>query len=286
MIGAGAADGAVTVRAALRAGAARLAAAGVDAPVRDARRLMAAALGAGPEAVIAAGPGPLAPAAAARFDDFIAARAARQPVAQILGRREFYGRTFRVTRDVLDPRPETETLIDLALSEPFGSVLDLGTGSGCLLVTLLAERPRAAGTGTDLSEAALAVARANAAAHGVAERARFLRADWVAGVTGRFDLIVANPPYIAAAEMSALAPEVRDWEPALALTDGADGLSAFRAIAAGARAHLVPGGRLIVETGAAQGRAVAAILAAAGLVAVTRHADLGGRQRAVSARAA
>ncbi len=275
-----------TVAEALRAAVPRLRAAGVEDPARDARWLLAGALGVGPERLAVAGPDPLPPAAAGRFEDFLAARSARQPVAQILGRRAFFTRSFRVTSDVVDPRPETELLVELALAEPFGSVLDLGTGSGCLLVTLLAERPDATGTGTDLSEAALAVARGNAEAVGVAGRAAFLRADWFAGIRGRFDLIVSNPPYIAAAELAALAPEVRDWEPRAALTDGADGLSAFRAIAAGAAGHLAPGGRLIVETGAGQGPAVAAIFRGAGLAAVRCHPDLGGRQRAVSARRA
>lgn len=269
---------------ALKAAAARLDAAGVEGARGDARRLLAHALGIAPDALAGHLEGPLAAPAEAAFAAAVAARAARQPLAQITGRREFWGRAFRVTRDVLDPRADTETLVALALAEPFDTVLDLGTGTGCLLVTLLAERPSARGVGTDISDAALAVAAGNSRAHGVADRARLVRADWFAGLEGRFDLIVSNPPYIAAAELADLGPEVRDWEPRLALTDGADGLSAYRAIAAGAPAHLAPGGRLIVETGAAQGAAVAAILARAGFAAIARHDDLEGRQRAVSAR--
>jgi release factor glutamine methyltransferase len=269
---------------AVRAATARLAAAGVEGAARDARWLLADALGLAPDRLAARLDEPLAPEAAARFEAAVAARARRQPVAQITGRRAFWGRDFAVTPDVLDPRADTETLVALALAEPFGSVLDLGTGSGCLLVTLLAERPGATGTGSDLSEAALAVARANAARHGVADRAAFLHADWFAGIDGRFDLIVANPPYIAADEIADLEPEVRAWEPRSALTDGGDGLAAFRAIAAGTAAHLAPGGRLIVETGAGQGAAVAALLDAAGLESVACHADLEGRHRAVTAR--
>jgi release factor glutamine methyltransferase len=204
-------------------------------------------------------------------------------VAQITGERLFRGRAFRVTRDTLDPRPETETLVDHALQSPFASVLDLGTGTGCILITLLAERPGVRGLGVDLSPAALEVARANAQRHGVA--ADFALSDWFGAVTGRFGLIVANPPYIAAAEMAGLAPEVRDWEPRLALCPGDDGLAAYRAILGGTAAHLAAGGRLVVETGAEQGRAVAALFAAAGLADVRVLPDLDGRDRVVSGRA-
>jgi release factor glutamine methyltransferase len=276
----------MTVAEALAAAAARLEAAGVEGAARDARWLLAHTLGVDPGAVAGRLSDPLTPAVLAAFEAGVAARERRQPVAQITGQREFWGRIFRVTRDVLDPRPETETLVALALAEPFGSVLDLGTGTGCLLLTLLAERPAASGTGTDVSEAALGVARANAEALGLAARARLLPADWFAGVEGRFDLIVSNPPYVAADEMAGLAPEVRDWEPRGALTDGGDGLTAYRAIAAGAGAHLAGGGRLIVEIGASQGPAVAAIFSAAGLASVEVHPDLEGRDRVVSARKA
>ncbi len=266
---------------ALREATLRLQAAGVEGAGRDARRLLAHALGVAPDVLA----GRLSDPVPAGFDALVARRAAREPVSHITGRRAFHGRDFRVTPEVLDPRPETEALVDLALARPFARVLDLGTGSGCILVTLLAERPGATGVGTDISPAALLVAGANAAAHGVADRLVLPLSDWFADIGGRFDLIVSNPPYIAAAEMAGLAPEVRDFEPALALTDGGDGLSAYRAIAAGARDHLVPGGRLLVEIGAAQGAAVAAIFEAAGLERVRRHPDLDGRDRVVFAEA-
>lgn len=272
------------LRSALAEAAARLAAAGVELPARDARLLMAHALGVAPDRLALAEA--LPEAAAARFAALVEARAARRPLSQLTGRRAFWRHDFRVTPDVLDPRPETETLVAAALAEPFDRVLDLGTGSGAILLSLLAERPAATGTGTDLSPAALAVAAANAADLGLAARAVFRLSDWFAGVTGTFDLIVSNPPYIAEAEMAGLAPEVRDHEPHLALTPGGDGLAAFRAIAAGAPAHLAPGGRLIVECGPAQGAAVAAILAAAGLRDPCVLPDLDGRDRVVTARAA
>lgn len=269
--------------AAYRAAVARLAAAGVADAARDARLLLAHAMGIAPDRLMLALHDPLPPEAAQRFEAALAARAARQPVSQITGQRQFWGRSFRVTPDVLDPRPETETLIAAALEAPFARVLDLGTGSGAILLTLLAERPGAQGLAVDLSPAALAVAQGNAAALGLADRASFHLSDWFAAVDGRFDLIVSNPPYIAQDEMGDLSPEVRDWEPHLALTPGGDGLAAYRAIAAGALAHLVPGGRLLVEIGPRQGQAVAALFAGAGLQAPRILPDFDGRDRVVAA---
>lgn len=221
-------------------------------------------------------------AALLRYRDTVAARAARQPVSQILGRRAFWKHDFRVTPDTLDPRPETELLVELALAEAFATVLDLGTGTGAILISLLADRPAATGIGTDLSSAALKVARANAQRIGVT--ARFLASDWFANVTGQFDLIVSNPPYIALAEMASLSPEVRDWEPRMALTDEADGLAAYRAICAAAPAHLLPGGRLMVEIGASQSGAVSALMTEAGLSDIAVLRDLDGRDRVVRGR--
>lgn len=269
---------------ALRAAVPRLAAAGIDEAARDARRLLAHAMAIDPARLTLHLPDPLPPEAAARFEAALAARLARQPVGQIVGERLFWGRRFRVTRDTLDPRPETEGLIEAALAEPFATVLDLGTGTGCIAVTLLAERPAAHGIATDLSPAALAVAAENAAALGVASRLELRLSDWFAAVPERVDLILSNPPYIAADEMAALAPEVRLWEPHLALSPGGDGLDAYRAIARGAPAHLRPGGRLLLEIGAAQGRAVAGLVEAAGLARVSVLPDLDGRDRLVSAR--
>jgi len=272
----------VTGAEALRQGAARLAQAGVPGAAEDARLLLAHALDLPRHQLTGVLAAPLPPEALRRFDAALAARAARQPVSQILGRRAFWKHEFRVTRDTLDPRPETETLVEAALAEPFASVLDLGTGTGAILISLLAERPGTRGLGTEISPAALAVARENAKVMGVC--ADFLESDWFASVTGQFDLIVSNPPYIALAEMAQLTPEVREWEPQQALTDGADGLSAYRAIAAGAPAHLAPGGRLMVEIGPTQGAAVAALMRAAGLAEPRILPDLDGRDRVVAAR--
>lgn len=259
----------------------RLSAAGIEGAARDADRILAAVLGIEPGRLRVTDDRDLTADELARLGDGIAARAARQPVAQIVGFRDFYAHRFRVTRDTLDPRPETEVLVRAALDLPWHSVLDLGTGTGVILLSLLAARQGATGLGTDISGAALDVARGNAQVIGVA--ADFVQADWYDGVAGRFDLIVSNPPYIALSEMADLSCDVRDWEPRGALTDGADGLTAYRAIAAGARDRLAPGGHLLVEIGPAQGAAVSAILAAAG--AGTRViADLDGRDRVVCAR--
>ncbi|WP_028028672.1 peptide chain release factor N(5)-glutamine methyltransferase [Gemmobacter nectariphilus] len=271
---------------ALRAAADQLDAAGVPDAMRDARLLLAHALGIGSDRLTLHLRDAPQAEQLARFQALVAARAARAPLSHLTGQRLFWGRPFRVTPDVLDPRPETETLVALALAEPFARVLDLGTGSGAILLSLLADRPTATGTGADVSPAALAVARGNAQALGVAARADFVLSDWCAQISGAYDLIVSNPPYIALSEMAALSPEVREHEPHLALTDGGDGLAAYRAIAAQAPAHLAPGGRLLVEIGASQGQAVAAILASAGFTDVTIHPDLDGRDRVVAARAA
>lgn len=271
---------------ALREAVARLVAAGVPDAPRDARLLLAHALGIAPDRLTLHLSEPVAPSAATRFAELVAARANRAPLSHLTGQRLFWGRSFRVTPAVLDPRPETETLVALALAEPFARVLDLGTGSGCILLSLLADRPAATGLGVDLSADALAVAQGNAARVGVQDRAAFAVSDWCAAVTGRFDLIVSNPPYIAAAEMPHLSPEVLGHEPHLALTDGADGLTAYRAIAAQAPAHLAPGGRLMVEIGPTQGPAVATLLVGAGLKDACIHPDMDGRDRVVAARAA
>lgn len=266
---------------ALRTAIATLRAADIaDAP-RDARLLLAHATGIPPDRLTLHLPDPVPPGALTRFQAAVAARASRQPLAQITGQRLFWGRRFRVTPDVLDPRPETELLVQTALQTRFARMLDLGTGSGCILLSCLAEMPLAQGLGTDLSPAALAVARSNAQALSLADRAQFLRSDWFGAVSGFFDLIVSNPPYIAAQEMAGLSPEVRDHEPHLALTPGGDGLDAYRAIAGGASAHLLPGGRLMLEIGPTQRAAVTALLTAAGLPCAQTLTDLDGRDRVV-----
>jgi release factor glutamine methyltransferase len=271
----------MTASEALAHGTKRLRAAGVPGPARDARRLLAHALGIVPDRLTLYLPEPVPEVAAGRFEAALDARCRRQPVAQIVGHRAFYGRRFKVTGDVLDPRPETETLVAAVLDRPAGRILDIGTGSGCILATLLAEWPGAQGVGTDTSAAALCVAQANARALGCGARARFVCTDWATGVEGPFDLIVSNPPYIAAGALAGLSPEVRHWEPRDALSGGADGLAAYRALLPQAAARLGEGGRVAVETGAGQAAAVAAIGQAAGLPASRTLDDLDGRGRVV-----
>ena len=262
----------------------RLTDAGVPDAARDARRLLAHAMRLPPERMTLHLADAMTAGDIARFEAAIAARANRQPVSQIIGHRAFFGRSFRITQDVLDPRPETETLVLAALSFDFSKVLDLGTGSGCILLSLLAERADATGLGTDLSEPALAVAQGNAHRLGLERRSVFRTGNWFGAVAGQgpFDLIVSNPPYIAEGEMALLSPEVQHWEPHLALTPGGDGLDAYRVLAKGARDHLVPGGRMLVEVGPTQGQAVAALWQGAGLRRVGILPDLDGRDRVVA----
>jgi release factor glutamine methyltransferase len=257
--------------------------AGIEDAARDARVLLAHALGIGHDRLTLKLPDEMTAPQAQAYEEALIARAARQPVAQITGRRLFWGLSFRVTRDTLDPRPETETLVAEALARPFLKILDLGTGTGCILLSCLKSMPLARGVGVDLSEAALRVAIGNTRDLGLEARARFRVSDWFSAVTGAFDLIVSNPPYIAATEMPSLAPEVRDWEPALALTPGGDGLAAYRSIARGAGARLMPGGRILVEIGPTQGPAVAGLFQAAGLEKVRILPDMDGRDRVVAA---
>ncbi|NVO26887.1 peptide chain release factor N(5)-glutamine methyltransferase [Donghicola sp. C2-DW-16] len=273
----------MTLQQALIAAIQRLRDAGVPDPAVDARRLLAHSVGEDAGRLILMMHDALPDNAAEAFDTLITRRCAREPVSHLTGGRDFYGRRFTVTRYTLDPRPETETLVGLALEAPFAHLLDLGTGTGCIALTLLAEMPDAQGVAADLSPAALAVAQGNAEALEVADRCAFIQSDWFSAVNGDFDLIVSNPPYIDAAEMPDLSPEVRLHEPHLALTPGEDGTAPYGAIAAGAMTHLTPNGRLLVEIGYRQGPAVAGIFADSGLTQVSIHKDMNGHDRVVSA---
>jgi release factor glutamine methyltransferase len=208
-------------------------------------------------------------------------------VSQIIGRRAFWTLNLKVTGDVLTPRPETERLLDVVLAlipaDRAFSVLDLGVGSGAILLAILAERPNASGLGVELSEAALEVARENAAELGLADRATLTLGDWTNGLAdASFDLVVANPPYIPTDEIAALEPEVRDHEPRLALDGGPDGLDAYRQLAPQILRVLEAGGFFAVEIGPGQGGAVTTLFAAAGAERLATHPDLGGRERVVA----
>lgn len=268
---------------AVRAAAAELTAAGVPSAMRDAQVMMAEVLGSSlalrsdPDLALDA-------AQAERFSSMIEARKTRRPVSQIIGWREFYGRRFIVTEAVLDPRPETEELVALALSTPARRILDLGTGTGAIALTLLAEWSEATAVASDLSADALDVARRNADALGVADRVTFVQGPWFEPVEGQFDLIVSNPPYITQHEMTNLSPEVQLWEPQMALTPGGDGLAPYRDIATDLLRYLTPDGRAYFEIGITQGADVMAILRDVGCSEVGIHSDLTGRDRIVAVK--
>ena len=244
-------------------------------------------------ALAAAGARALDAAERAAIAGLAARRLKREPVARIVGRKEFWSLPLRVDAATLVPRPETETVVEAALAAidshgpraGVGRIADLGTGSGALLLALLTELPNATGIGTDTSLEALAVARDNAGRLGLS-RAQFVACDMAAALGGPFDLIVSNPPYIASGAIAALAPEVRDFDPRPALDGGPDGLDFYRAIAASVPALLRPGGALVVELGAGQAEAVAALFSAVGLAPSPPRPDLGGVPRALLARTA
>jgi release factor glutamine methyltransferase len=273
-----------TVAHLIRQAAKQLGLRGIETAALDARLLLQFATDMRREEIVAEPDLILTPDLAACFWSFVERRCALEPVSRILGSREFYGREFQVTPAVLDPRADTETLIAAALPLARGKcrILDLGTGSGAIIATLLAERPEALGVASDVSEAALGVARVNAEAQGVSGRLTLLRADWFDGIEGQFDLIVSNPPYIASAEIAGLAVDVRDFDPPGALDGGADGLAAYRRIAAGASGHLVPKGQILVELGAGQEADVRQLFEAAGFGFKGQAFDLGGHVRCLT----
>lgn len=251
----------------------------------DARILLAHAMDCEPSRLMLIGEDEVHPEVFRTFDGYLAAREKFQPVSQIIGGREFWGRWFVVTPDVLDPRPETESLIETALQHgPFQRILDLGTGTGILAVTLAAEWADARAIAIDISSEAIAIATKNAAAHDVANRVNLITSNWFDAVAGQFDLIVSNPPYIAAAEMAKLSPDVRNWEPFLALTPGGDGLEAYRMIASALNEFLADDGLALFEIGHMQGADVVGIFKAAGFANVTVSQDLGGKDRVVAVK--
>lgn len=273
----------------LREATARLKAAGVDGPRRDAILLLSDASGIGADRLRIEPALEITPEAAARFAELVGRRAAREPVSHILGRREFWSLDFEVSGDVLDPRPDSETLIQAVLDEVPDRqaslrLVDFGTGSGCLLLSLLHELPAAEGLGVDRSPAALAIAQRNAAKLAMAERCAWREANWGDGLHGAFDILISNPPYIESAAIGTLAPEVAEHEPRLALDGGADGLDAYRAL----MPHLVrlaaPGALIALEIGQGQEKAVAVLLAESGFGGIAGKADLGGITRVVVAR--
>ena len=275
----------MTVAEALRRGAAALAAAGIEDARREARMLLHHALGVPGRSLLS----PDAKVNEAMFDALVARRAAREPMAFILGRQGFWTLDLEVSPATLIPRADSETLIHAALAAfpdraRVRTILDLGTGTGALLLAALVEFPGAVGLGIDIAPAAVALAARNARANGLADRAMFLAGRWGAAVAGRFDLVLANPPYIESADIAGLMPEVAAHEPRSALDGGVDGLDAYRAIVADLPRLLAPGGVAILELGQGQAAPVAALAAGAGLAGAQTRADLGGIARALVIR--
>lgn len=269
--------------------------AGLDTPQLDARILVSEAACLPRSALVAAPEHHLTPDQIRRVSAFAARRLAREPVSRIVGSREFYGLDLELGTGTLDPRPDTETVVGAVLElarsarDPDGPrLLDLGTGTGAILIALLGRLPRATGVGTDIDDAALAIARRNAQRHSVAARAQFLRSDWLKDVRGTFDIIVSNPPYIPSAQIASLEPEVARYDPRLALDGGPEGLMAYRSIAEGAREMLDPDGRLMLEIGEGQADAVFDICRSRGLELDPSEPhiwhDLAGRPRCVAVK--
>ena len=286
MIAPFAAESGETVGALLARAAAVLDAASVATSRLDSRLLLAHATGEAVERLVAWPERAVDARSAEAFAALIRRRAAREPLAQIVGHREFWSLRFVTTRDTLTPRPDSETVIEAVLrlfpdrTTPL-RILDLGTGTGCLLLALLSEYPTATGVGADLSEAAVRVATVNTRALGMTERATISLSAWDDQVAGAFDLVVSNPPYIATAELKELAPEIRHFEPALALDGGEDGLESYRALAPRLGARLRPGGCAALEVGMIQAAAVESIMQAAGLAIRSRQRDLAGMDRCI-----
>ncbi len=262
---------------------------GIENPAREARISLCAASGISPVALIIDPRAPLG-AKASKVQEVAARRATGEPLSRIVGKREFWGLSLAITRHVLDPRPETETIVEAALSilgdrrdDPL-RVLDLGVGSGALLCALLTEFGSANGLGVDISPEAAEVARNNLQACGLSLKAEIREGDWTSGLEGRFDLIVSNPPYIPTSDLAGLPRDVRNFDPWLALDGGTDGLAAYRRILPESRRSLAPGGWLLVELGVGQAAEVAAIANQCGFTDVKTYQDLAGVDRVVVAR--
>jgi release factor glutamine methyltransferase len=270
--------------------AALLAEAGIETPKRDARVVLCEAAHIDHAALLRDPDARLGDDAAARLRSFVERRLAHEPVSRILGRREFWGLTLRISPDVLDPRADTETLVAAAIEalrdrrdEPL-RILDLGTGSGALLCACLSEFPRSFGIGVDQQEPACRIARENLAACGLASRAAIVRGDWGEALVGGFDLVVSNPPYIASGAIGTLAPEVRDHDPRPALDGGPDGLAAYRALATGLSRLSAPHGVAVLEIGHDQAESAPACFGQAGWHPIALRRDLENQPRALVLR--
>ena len=267
----------------LALGQQKLKQADIDTAGRDARLLAAAAMDINTAQVTLKALDHVSKQQQDHFESMIEQRRSFKPVSRILGKRQFWNRWFEISPDVLDPRGDSEVLVNLALQQKADRILDLGTGSGILALTLLSEWPDALAVGADICEKALLIAQRNAAQLEVSDRFQAQKSDWFEAIGGQFDLIVSNPPYIGEDEIPHLDPDVRLYDPMIALSPGRDALQAYQNIARDAIGYLKPGGRLLVEIGFRQGEAVRELFASNGLKEIKIIQDLNGRDRVVRA---
>lgn len=275
----------MTVQELLTASQAKLRECGISDPVRDARLLLADCLELRTQNLNLLDNSSISEIKISKFWRMINERCKRKPVSKILGYRSFWGRDFEINENVLDPRGDTETLIELILDCNFENMLELGTGSGAIAITVLAERPEVTCVATDISQYALNTARTNSKRHGVQSRLKLLYSNWFDKISGSFDIIVSNPPYISSKEYAQLSAEVLKYDPKISLTLGGDGLEAYREILSQALEKLSKNGHIFLEIGYTQANAVGHLFKEAGFQQIKVHKDLGSRDRVISAKA-
>ena len=275
----------MTVQELLTASQAKLRECGISDPVRDARLLLADCLELRTQNLNLLDDSRISEIKISKFWRMINERCKRKPVSKILGYRSFWGRDFEINENVLDPRGDTETLIELILDCNFENMLELGTGSGAIAITVLAERPEVTCVATDISQYALNTARTNSKTHGVESRLKLLYSNWFDKISGSFDMIVSNPPYISSKEYAQLSVEVVKYDPKISLTLGGDGLEAYREILSQALEKLSKNGHIFLEIGYTQANAVGHLFKEAGFQQIKVHKDLGSRDRVISAKA-
>jgi len=275
----------MTVQELLTVSQAKLRECGISDPVRDARLLLADCLELRSQNLNLLDNSCISEIKISKFWRMINERCKRKPVSKILGYRSFWGRDFEINENVLDPRGDTETLIELILDYNFENMLELGTGSGAIAITVLAERPEVTCVATDISQYALNTARTNSKRHGVESRLKLLYSNWFDKISGSFDIIVSNPPYISSKEYAQLSAEVLKYDPKISLTLGGDGLEAYREILSQALEKLSKNGHIFLEIGYTQANAVGHLFKEAGFQQIKVHKDLGSRDRVISAKA-
>ena len=275
----------MTVQELLTASQAKLRECGISDPVRDARLLLADCLELRTQNLNLLNDSYISEIKISKFRRMVKERCKRKPVSKILGYRSFWGRDFEINENVLDPRGDTETLIELILDCKFENMLELGTGSGAIAITVLAERPEVTCVATDISEYALKTASTNSKRHGVESRLKLLHSNWFEKISGSFDVIVSNPPYISSEEYAQLSAEVVKYDPKISLTLGGDGLEAYREILSQALEKLSKNGHIFLEIGYTQANAVGHLFREAGFQQIKVHKDLGSRDRVISAKA-